>query len=83
MTTCGAVKVVNGRSDPLVCNLDPDHDPRVHGMRLASGLDPFVRWGEGIRWTAEDERARQRRYTWHKPHVRRKYQTLSMWKAGR
>ncbi len=83
MTLCGAEKLVNGCRDPLVCNLALDHAP-PHGVRLAQTLAPYVRWGEGVRWTAEDERRLQQRYaTWTKPHVRRTYQTLAMWKAGR
>lgn len=81
---CGDTKLVNGRSDPLVCNLDRGHDPQIHGVRVARELDPFVRWGAGVTWTSEDERRYHLRHTtWHKPHVRRKYETLAMWKAGR
>lgn len=62
MTICGAVKLVNGRSDPLVCNLAVDH-PGVHGIREAPGLAPYVRWGDGVTWTIEDERRWQARHT--------------------
>ncbi len=84
MSTCGAEKVVNGRVEPLVCNLDPGHDPRVHGIRVAPNLAPFVQWGEGVTWSIDDERRYHDRHTtWQKKHVRRKYETLAMWKAGR
>jgi hypothetical protein len=35
-----------------------------------------------VPWTAADERRRQERLAWRKPHVRRPYQTLALWKAA-
>lgn len=43
MRSCGATKTIDGRRDPLVCNLDVDH-VGDHGIRVAPGVPPYVRW---------------------------------------
>jgi hypothetical protein len=73
-TRCGAILKVDGR-DPLVCNLDPDH-ALPHGIREAPAFPPYLRWP--VVYVPDPSRD-----TWRKPHVRRTYQTLGMWKAGR
>lgn len=42
MSLCGALKQVNGRCTPLVCNQPIDH-PGPHGIGY-KGLPPYVRW---------------------------------------
>jgi hypothetical protein len=68
---CGAVKCIDGNPDPLVCSKDAGH-VGDHAAGIAT-------WPES--WTVappcDDGRAWYR-----KPHVRRAYQTLTMWKAG-
>lgn len=78
---CGAVKVSDYGSLTLTCNLDADHDPIVHGVRGDPGLPPFLRWGPGVQWTADDEAKLRERQSWRKGHVRREYETLKTWKA--
>jgi excisionase family DNA binding protein len=79
-TACGATRTIAGRPDPLACNLDAGH-PLPHGVRQSQESPPYVRWP--IAWTADDAAMWRDRQTWHKPHVRRPYQTLRMWKAAR
>lgn len=40
---CGAVKSVDGRREPLVCNLEADH-AGDHGVRVSPGLPVYVTW---------------------------------------
>jgi hypothetical protein len=76
--TCGAEKFITGVKEPLLCEREPDHKP-PHMIFGIAGL-PLGRWP--VEWTAEDEAEYRTRFaTWRKPHVRREYQTLSMWKA--
>jgi hypothetical protein len=60
----------------LACN-------RVAGH---SGLHAELNDGEAIArwpvlWTGDDDARVQDRLAWHKPHVRRTYETLAMWRA--
>jgi len=73
------VKSIEGGTT-LVCNLDAGH-ALPHGVRAFTETPPYVRWP--IPWTADDQARLVERHTWRKGHVRRAYQTLAMWKAGR
>jgi hypothetical protein len=79
--TCGAKKVSEYGSVTLVCNLEAGHDPAFHGVTVNPAAPPYVRWGPGVEWTAEDDARRAERYTWSKGHVRRDYQSASQAKA--
>jgi hypothetical protein len=68
------VKPIDG-ADPLVCTRPRGHDGR-HATLNAVG-EAIAEWPTP--WTADDERARQARQAWHKPHVRREYVTLATW----
>jgi hypothetical protein len=70
---CGAQKAIDGSTVRLVCLLEAGH-PLPHQGGIAT-------WP--VRWTAQDQQALLDRHGWRKPHVRRAYQTLPMWKAGR
>lgn len=78
MSSCGATKSITGGCT-LTCNLDAGH-ALPHGVRV-DGMPPFARWP--VAWTEDDEQRRAERHGWRKGHVRRPYQTLAMWKAGR
>ena len=78
MTICGAVHRSAYGARTLVCTLPAGH-ALPHGISVGGG-PPYVRWP--VPWTAADERRRQERLAWRKPHVRRPYQTLALWKAA-
>jgi hypothetical protein len=77
--TCGATKSIPGGTS-LVCARDASHAGPHAVLHLGQ---PLAQWGEGIGWSADDQARFVDRHTWHKRHVRRAYQTLAMWKAGR
>lgn len=79
MRPCGATKPIDGAA-ALVCTLAVGH-ALPHGVRLSPALPPYVVWP--VAWTAADQARLVERHTWRKGHVRRPYQTLAMWKAGR
>jgi hypothetical protein len=76
---CGAVKAIDGGS-ALVCTREAAHLGPHAVLHLGHA---FTQWGEGITWTTADQARRDARHQWVKPHVRRAYQTLAMWKVGR
>jgi hypothetical protein len=75
--TCAQVKPISGRP-PLVCALAAGHDG-LHAALNDCGA-AIARWP--VLWTAADQARLEARHGWHKPHVRRAYQTLAMWKAA-
>jgi hypothetical protein len=86
VTICGHEKRVDCTTT-LVCNKPPGHDG-PHGVRECCQrraphvvcLRPYVTWPDRHEVVEQAPRATD---GWRKPHVRRKYQTLGMWKAER
>jgi hypothetical protein len=76
--SCGEVKTITGSSTRLVCNLDAGH-ALPHGVREFASSPPWVRWPVVY---APDVEQLAARAAWHKPHVRRTYTTLAIWKAA-
>lgn len=77
MTACGERKAIDGGT-PLVCNLAAGH-ALPHGVRHQPHLPPYVVWPVAYRPSPVQV---AERVAWRKPHVRRQYQTLGMWKAA-
>lgn len=75
--SCGQVKPVSG-TNALRCQLPVGHDG-PHAALNDAGL-AIARWP--MEWTAADQARLEARQAWHKPHVRREYQTLAQWKAA-